>query len=114
MTHKKLAGIAVVLILLFGVPAIGAGVLNTPSTGYLLCIDTKSNVVTHPGTATCPKGTKGLVVGSKGQDGAPGLTGATGLNAKMVLTVWTAKLYGMAQKILKILGGRQVTCLSTP
>jgi len=82
MTHKKIAGIAVVLILLFGVPAIGAGVLNTPSTGYLLCINTKTKVVTHPGTAKCPKGTKGLVVGSKGQDGASGLTGATGLNGQ--------------------------------
>ena len=82
MTHKKIAAITVVLILLFGVPAIGAGVLNTPSTGYLLCINTKTKVVTHPGTATCPKGTKGLVVGSKGQDGAAGLTGATGLNGQ--------------------------------
>jgi hypothetical protein len=82
MTHKKIAGIATVLILLFGVAANGAGVLNTPSTGYLLCINSKTKVVTHPGTATCPKGTKGLVVGSKGQVGAPGLTGATGLNGQ--------------------------------
>ena len=77
-----LIGALAVSALLVVVAANGAGDINTPSTGYLLCINTKTKIVTHPGTATCPKGTKGLVVGSRGQDGAPGLTGATGLNGQ--------------------------------
>ena len=77
-----LIGALAVSALLVVVAANGAGDINTSSAGYLLCINTKSKVVTHPGTATCPKGTKGLVVGSKGQDGSPGLTGATGLNGQ--------------------------------
>ena len=77
-----LIGALAVSALLVVVAANGAGIINNPTEGYLLCIDTKTKVVTHPGTATCPKGTKGLVVGSKGKDGAPGLTGATGLNGQ--------------------------------
>jgi hypothetical protein len=77
-----LIGALAVSTLLVVVGANGAGMINNPAVGYLLCINTKTKVVTHPGTETCPKGTKGLVVGSKGKDGAPGLTGATGLNGQ--------------------------------
>jgi hypothetical protein len=77
-----LIGALAVSALLVVVAANGAGIINNPTAGYLLCINTKTKVVTHPGTATCPMGTKGLVVGSKGQDGAAGLTGATGLNGQ--------------------------------
>jgi hypothetical protein len=80
--HKKSVIFIVALTLLAGVAANGAGIINIPTAGYLLCVNSKTKVVTHPGTATCPKGTKGLVVGSKGQDGVPGLTGATGLNGQ--------------------------------
>jgi len=80
--HKKSVIFIGALTLLAGVAANGAGIINIPTAGYLLCVNSKTKVVTHPGTATCPKGTKGLVVGSKGQDGAPGLTGATGLNGQ--------------------------------
>ena len=80
--RRLFIGALAVSALLVVVAANGAGDINNPTAGYLLCIDTKTKVVTHPGTATCPKGTKGLVVGSKGQDGAAGLTGATGLNGQ--------------------------------
>jgi len=82
MTYKKLTGVFAALILLVGAAANGAGIINNPTTGYLLCVNSKTKVVTHPGTSSCPKGTKGLVVGLKGQDGASGLTGATGLNGQ--------------------------------
>ena len=56
-----------------------------------MCINTKSKVVTHPGTARCPRGSTPLLLGAKGQDGVNGLTGATGLNGRDGLdgkTLW--------------------------
>jgi hypothetical protein len=65
-----------------GVGAQAAGLLNSPSGGYLVCVNSKTKVVTHPGTSTCPKGSKRLVLGAQGPTGAIGLTGATGLSGK--------------------------------
>ena len=68
--------------MLFGVAANGSGVLNNPDSGYLLCVNSKTKALTHPGTLKCPKGTQPLVLGATGKDGAPGLNGATGLNGR--------------------------------
>ena len=56
--------------------------INTASGGYLVCVNSKTKVVTHPGTSTCPKGNKKLVLGAQGVAGANGLTGAAGLPGK--------------------------------
>jgi hypothetical protein len=64
------------------VAANGAGNLNNSDSGYLLCVNSKTKVVTHPITSKCAKGTKALVLGAKGKDGAIGLTGAAGLNGR--------------------------------
>jgi len=80
LTQKKTSLALVVFALLIGgVSVQAAGVLNTSSGGYLLCVNSKTKVVTHPGTSTCPKGSKKLVLGAQGPAGAIGLTGATGV-----------------------------------
>jgi hypothetical protein len=79
-TRKRVIAFASLTLLLFGVAANGAGNLNNLESGYLLCVNNKSKTVTHPGTAKCPRGSTSLVLGAKGNDGIPGLTGAAGLN----------------------------------
>jgi len=79
----------IVVVLLVGATANSAGILNSPAGGYLVCVDSKTKVVTHPGKTTCPKGSKALVLGAKGLDGAPGLAGAAGLSGKDGNTLWS-------------------------
>ena len=83
LTQKKTSlALLVFALLIGGVSVQAAGVLNTSSGGYLVCVNSKTKVVTHPGTSTCPKGNKKLVLGAQGVAGVDGLTGATGLNGK--------------------------------
>jgi hypothetical protein len=72
----------IVAAIVGGISAQASGVLNTPSGGYLVCINSKTKVVTHPGTIKCPKGSDRLVLGAQGVAGPQGLIGATGLNGK--------------------------------
>jgi hypothetical protein len=72
----------VLALIVGGVGAQATGLLNTQSGGYLVCVNTSTKVVTHPGTSRCPKGNKKLVLGAQGASGAIGLTGATGLSGK--------------------------------
>jgi len=65
-----------------GVGAQATGLLNTASGGYLVCVNSTTKVVTHPGTSSCPKGSKKLLLGARGAAGTNGLTGATGLPGK--------------------------------
>jgi hypothetical protein len=65
-----------------GVGAQATGLLNTSSGGYLVCVNSKTKVVTHPGTSRCPKGSKKLILGAQGVGGTNGLTGAAGLSGK--------------------------------
>ena len=65
-----------------GIGAQASGILNTPSGGYLVCVDSSTKLVTHPGTSKCPKGNKKLVLGAQGKAGINGLTGAAGLPGK--------------------------------
>jgi hypothetical protein len=77
-----------------GVGAQATGILNTPSGGYLVCVNSSTKVVAHPGTSKCPKGSRKLVLGAQGEAGADGLTGAAGLpgkdgaNGKDGNTIW--------------------------
>lgn len=71
-----------------GVSAQATGILNTPSGGYLVCVNSSTKVVTHPGTSKCPKGSKKLVLGAQGKAGINGLTGAAGLPGKDGNTIW--------------------------
>ena len=62
-----------------GVGAQATGLLNTASGGYLVCVNSTTKVVTYPGTSSCPKGSKKLLLGAQGPAGTNGLTGAAGL-----------------------------------
>jgi len=64
---------------LFGASAIAVNVSNTPESGYLLCYNTKTKVVTFPNAFRCPKGTKPLEMGAQGEPGQDGQDGADGL-----------------------------------
>jgi hypothetical protein len=80
--NKSSVSLLVLALIVGGVGAQATGLLNTPSGGYLVCVNSKTKVVTHPGTSSCPKGSKKLVLGAQGPAGAIGLTGATGLSGK--------------------------------
>ncbi len=84
VTKKPLA-VLLSLVVALGITMVGAqatGILNTPRGGYLVCVNSKTKVVTHPGTSRCPKGSKKLILGAKGAAGANGLSGAAGLSGK--------------------------------
>ena len=80
--NKSSVFLLVFALIVGGVGAQAAGLLNSPSGGYLVCVNSKTKVVTHPGTSTCPKGNKKLVLGAQGVAGANGLTGAAGIPGK--------------------------------
>lgn len=95
VSRKSTALIAAAALLFVGVSAQASGILNTPSGGYLVCVDTKTGAVTHPGNSKCKKGTKRLILGAQGPVGATGangqdgLVGASGLPGNDGNTLWT-------------------------
>ena len=95
--RKSTALIASAALLFVGVSAQASGILNTPAGGYLVCVDTKTGAVTHPGTSKCKKGQKRLILGAQGPAGAAGangqdgLIGASGLPGKDGNTIWTGQ-----------------------
>lgn len=84
LTRKKSIAVLASFLLLVGVAANGAGVLNTPNSGgYLVCAKPENRIITHfanSKTAMCPKGFLKVRIGAQGIKGVPGLTGATGLS----------------------------------
>jgi hypothetical protein len=95
VSRKSTALIAAAALLFVGVSAQASGFLNTPAGGYLVCVDTKTGAVTHPGTSKCKKGQKRLILGAQGPAGATGangqdgLVGASGLPGSNGNTLWT-------------------------
>ncbi len=80
MARNKVTLLMLSLTLIVGgISAQAAGILNSETGGYLVCVNSKTKVITHPGKTTCPKGSKKLVLGAQG---SPGITGATGLSGK--------------------------------
>jgi hypothetical protein len=80
--HKSSLFLLIFALILGGIGAQASGVLNSPSGGYLVCVNSKTKVVTHPGTSSCPSGSKKIILGAQGEAGANGLTGAAGLSGK--------------------------------
>jgi hypothetical protein len=78
---KFVLGVAVG-ILLAGSAAYSSNVFNSPETGYLLCVNQKTKVVTYPSTPKCPTGTSRLVIGVQGPRGEQGLPGKDGVDGK--------------------------------
>lgn len=78
--YRSVLGLLVIALVVGGIGAQASGVLNSPSGGYLVCVNSKTKVITHPGKSSCPKGSKKLVLGAKGATGATGLSGAAGIS----------------------------------
>jgi hypothetical protein len=74
---KVVLGIGACSLLLGGI-ANAAGAFNTPATGYTLCFDSKTKVLTFPGTENCKSGQKKLILGARGLNGEAGVAGAAG------------------------------------
>jgi len=67
----------------------------SPSDRNLFCVDSKTTVVTRPGTSICPDGGTSLVLGAKGEPGIIGLTGAVGpagADGKVGNTIWSGEI----------------------
>jgi hypothetical protein len=74
---KVVLGIGACSLLLGGI-ANAAGAFNTTATGYTVCFDTKTKVLTFPGTEKCKSGQKKLILGARGLNGEAGVAGAAG------------------------------------
>lgn len=103
MKRKSLALTVIALLLLVGISAQASGILNTPTGGYLICVNSKTKVVTHPGTSSCPKGSKKLVLGAQGLSGKDGKTlwngikdpeNTVGVPGDMFINTTTKVLFG--------------------
>ena len=91
--------VILILVLIMGnVEAQAKEVVNTKASGYLLCVNAITKVVTFLGKSACPKGTKKLVLGAQGVAGTNGLMGLAGLpgkdgtNGKDGKTLWNGKI----------------------
>jgi hypothetical protein len=60
-----------------------SGQLNPPSGGYLLCVQPKTHLVTHPISNSCLSGDQTLVLGAQGN---AGIYGKDDLNANQILS----------------------------
>lgn len=78
--NKTTLALLVLTLVIGGISAQATGLLNLTSRGYLVCVNPKSKVVTHPSTSKCPKGYEKLVIGEQGDAGSVGLSGAAGLS----------------------------------
>jgi hypothetical protein len=65
-------------IVLTGSVAYSANIFNTPETGYLLCVNQKTKIITYPATQKCPSGTSKLILGARGAQGTQGIQGEKG------------------------------------
>ena len=64
--HKYITGF-VLASFVFGAAAYAGGSTNTPETGYTLCFNVKTRVVTLPANEICGKGTQKIEVAGKNQ-----------------------------------------------
>ena len=68
----------IVGMVLTGSVAYSANIFNTPETGYLLCVNQKTKIITYPATQKCPSGTSKLILGARGAQGIQGEKGEKG------------------------------------
>ncbi|MEN9923236.1 MAG: hypothetical protein RIS09_750 [Actinomycetota bacterium] len=74
------------LVGLFGAIAVSSAnatptaVYNDPYSGYVLCVNKSTKVVTYPAKLKCPSGFRKLELGAQGADGAPGPSGPAGIS----------------------------------
>ena len=85
--NKSSVFLLVLALIVGGVGAQATGLLNTASGGYLVCVNSSTKVVTHPGTSSCPKGSKKLILGAQGPAGTNGKDGKTTIASLVLSTV---------------------------
>ena len=68
----KFTSDVVVGLTLAGTAAYSANAFNTPETGYFLCVNSKTKIVTYPAKQNCPTGTTRLILGAQGPQGEIG------------------------------------------
>jgi hypothetical protein len=83
---KSSISLLVAALLVVGISAQAAGILNTASGGYLICIEPTTRVITFPGSSTCPDGYKKLILEAQGLKGIPGKQGKQGIQGIQGLT----------------------------
>ena len=76
--NRTSVSLLILTLIVGGVGAHATGLINTQSGGYLVCVNSTTKVVTYPGTSSCSKGNKKLLLGAQGLAGENGLTGAAG------------------------------------
>jgi len=81
-SNKSIVGLLILTLIAGGAGAQAAEDINSKSSGYLLCVNAITKVVTFPGKLVCPKGTKKLVLGAQGVAGTNGLAGPAGPQGK--------------------------------
>ena len=80
--NKSSVFLLVIALIVGGISAQATGLLNSPTGGYLICVNPKTQVVTHPSISKCPKGYEKLILGVQGEAGSTGITGAAGFAGK--------------------------------
>ena len=80
--NKSSVFLLVLALIVGGISAQATGLLNSPTGGYLICVNPKTQVVTHPSISKCPKGYEKLILGVQGEPGSTGITGAAGIAGK--------------------------------
>jgi hypothetical protein len=80
LKSSHIVGVLAISLLSFVGVSVAAQVANNAETGYVICINKSTKVVTYPGTLKCPKGTSSLVIGARGLNGLDGQSGRDGLD----------------------------------
>jgi hypothetical protein len=74
----KLSLITIGILVFTSVATFASTLLNSPKSGYLLCINKITKVATFPNTQSCLPGFKEIILGAQGEQGIPGVPGVVG------------------------------------
>ena len=81
LSSKKISlSLLALALIISGISAQAVEVLNTPSGGYLICVNPRTAVTTYPAKSKCPSGYKKLILGAQGEHGVQGIQGVAGAN----------------------------------
>jgi hypothetical protein len=75
---KSNVAVLVLALVVGGVGSHAAGVLNTATGGYLVCVNSTTKALTYPAKTVCPSGHKKLILSAKGLAGSIGMPGKDG------------------------------------
>jgi hypothetical protein len=75
----KLSLITIGILVFTSVATFASTLLNSPKSGYLLCINKITKVATFPNTQSCLPGYKEIILGAQGAQGEQGIPGVQGV-----------------------------------